>query len=494
MSYTRQVKIIIGGDVSPSEMDVDLFRRGSLEELVGSDLADIITKADIRVYNLECSCISAETKEIAKQGEILSCDKETLEGCITSLNPSLFLLANNHIMDLGAQGLSNVRKILKDYNVKSVGAGKNLAEARRPFFLKVQNIIIGFYSCTQHEFSGASEDSCGANEYEPVKTEDDIKRIRERCDFLIVAYHGGAEYYPYPSPYLKKVCHRISDAGADLILCNHSHCIGCREIYAGSEILYGQGNFIFYGNTLQSKTGLLIQIELEKNSEKIEKNIHYIPCINVGSGIRLEKENDYQMTMNGFSLRSRECLDNHFLENEFSYFVRKTFPTYWNYFQNNINRLDLLNFIRCEAHREVLIRGALRTRYPVTGNHPFFLYSDEIVFEISRYERVWIVGAGRFGKAVCKWMISRNISPEGFLVSNLKNNPSSVVISSGVYAVLDFQNVSVSRDDFIMIAVNDEWKMDLFIRLRESGYCHLYTMSDVIFARIADEMERSPII
>ena len=37
--------------------------------------------------------------------------------------------------------------------------------------------------------------------------------------------------------------------GADVVLCQHSHCIGCYEQYEGAHILYGQGNFHFCGFT-----------------------------------------------------------------------------------------------------------------------------------------------------------------------------------------------------------------------------------------------------
>lgn len=58
-------------------------------------------------------------------------------------------------------------------------------------------------------------------------------------------YHGGKEYYRYSSPNLQKTCRKMTEKGADLVLCQHSHCIGSYEEYNDSTILYGQGNFIF---------------------------------------------------------------------------------------------------------------------------------------------------------------------------------------------------------------------------------------------------------
>ena len=37
----------------------------------------------------------------------------------------------------------------------------------------------------------------------------------------------------------------MADNGADVVLCQHTHCIGCYEQFENCHILYGQGNFHF---------------------------------------------------------------------------------------------------------------------------------------------------------------------------------------------------------------------------------------------------------
>ena len=49
----------------------------------------------------------------------------------------------------------------------------------------------------------------------------------------------------YEHTLIDEACRRIVEKGADLVVCQHSHCIGSEEIYKGKKILYGQGNFIF---------------------------------------------------------------------------------------------------------------------------------------------------------------------------------------------------------------------------------------------------------
>lgn len=58
------------------------------------------------------------------------------------------------------------------------------------------------------------------------------------------------------------------DCGADMIICQHSHCIGSFEKYKQSGILYGQGNFILdnYVKAYEKyfQESVLVEITLDK--------------------------------------------------------------------------------------------------------------------------------------------------------------------------------------------------------------------------------------
>ena len=96
-------------------------------------------------------------------------------------------------------------------------------------------------------------------------------------------YRGGKEHYRYPSPYLQKICKKMVKKGADLVICQHSQCIGCYEDYEGSTIIYGQGNFLFdkYDREFL-KTSLLIQVSINDGL-----HVEYIPIAKKGNGVRL---------------------------------------------------------------------------------------------------------------------------------------------------------------------------------------------------------------
>ena len=98
---------------------------------------------------------------------------------------------------------------------------------------------------TEHEYSYALPDRCGCNPYDPYLTMYDIREAKKNADYVAVIYHGGKEYCRYPSPRVRKLSHAMVQNGANVVLIQHTHCIGCYEEFEGSHIVYGQGNLHF---------------------------------------------------------------------------------------------------------------------------------------------------------------------------------------------------------------------------------------------------------
>ena len=124
-------------------------------------------------------------------------------------------------------------------------------------------------------------------------------------------YHGGKEYSKYPSPRLMRLCRAMVRFGADVVLCQHSHCIGCYAQYGGSHILYGQGNFHFVtkSNHPHWKSGLVVQLEFGDGVE-----IAFIPTEVHPDGIELAKGALKEEIMEGFQARSQDLQNGKWLE------------------------------------------------------------------------------------------------------------------------------------------------------------------------------------
>ena len=66
----------------------------------------------------------------------------------------------------------------------------------------------------------------------------------------------------------------MADSGANIILSQHTHCVGCEEYYHDTYLLYGQGNFLFRSfNNEFTDTGLLIEIDLDGDQPVVKKHL-----------------------------------------------------------------------------------------------------------------------------------------------------------------------------------------------------------------------------
>ncbi len=368
------MELLIAGDLVPTNSNINLFSNADLKTLLGEELIHLWHSADIRIFNLETPLIE-RLEPIDKCGPNLFAPLTTING-IKALIPSLIILANNHILDQREQGLITTMNILLKNNIPYLGAGKNIIEASKSYIFKQNKLKLGFYACTEYEFSIATEKTAGANPFDPFESLDHISHLKNHCDYIIVLYHGGKEHYCYPSPYLRKVCRKMIDKGADLIICQHSHCIGCFEEYKNAKIVYGQGNFIFNKQKNEYwNSSLLIRLNLDK-----DQKIDYIPISTSEKGIRLAKGNEKKTIMSSFLTRSKEILRDEFIEEQYKLFAGKNINNYLRAFSGYgkwLSRIDkyvlndyilkhkynknkllaIQNFIECEAHRELLIKG-----------------------------------------------------------------------------------------------------------------------------------------
>lgn len=364
------MKIIIGGDLVPTKKNIEYFKNNNLDKLMDKNIKKKWFAADFRIFNLETPLVD-EQNPILKNGPNLIASTDSIKG-IKNLNPSLISLANNHIMDHGIKGYNSTIKLLANNSIPQVGSGYNLEKASKAFIFEKENKKIGIYSCAEHEFTIAEEDKAGANPFDPLESLDHIQNLKNKCDYVIVLYHGGKEHYRYPSPNLQKRCRKMTEKGADLVLCQHSHCIGSYEKYKDSTILYGQGNFIF--NSVDNEfwnSGLLVEVSV---GDKLE--VEYIPFETTDCGIKLVKnKNEF---LEEFYNRSEEIKSSSFVETKYDEFAEEKIKSYLHSLSglgkwfsridryifkglitkklyNETKLLKILNFVKCEAHRELLI-------------------------------------------------------------------------------------------------------------------------------------------
>ena len=373
-------KIIIGADLVPTKSNESLFISGNADELVGNQLLSLIRGAKMSIFNLEVPLVDA-ISPIGKCGPNLIASTKTVVG-YKAIGVDLLTISNNHILDQGKNGFFSTLNALNDVGINYVGGGENLQEAIKPYIFEFAGKKVGVYACCEHEFSIATDNSCGANPFDFLESFSHVSRLSDKCDYIIVLYHGGKEHYRYPSPQLQRVCRKFADYGANLVVCQHSHCIGCKEEYKNSTIVYGQGNFLFDRSESEFwKTSILIEIDSSFN-------LSFIPIVKDKEKVRLADNECENEILQGFLKRSQEINEDGFIGKKYSLFSQELLDGYLieigarrNLIGRIINRLTHgkyykfkvrllyrnrdylagLNFLECEAHQEVIISG-LRNR------------------------------------------------------------------------------------------------------------------------------------
>ena len=369
----NSVSITIFGDVCPVKETMNNFLSGNPEKIVSKSIIDIIKNSDFVIGNLECVLTDSPTP-IKKAGPVLYAP-EVVATTFKKIGFNIFGISNNHIRDCGDKGLTSTIESCRKNSIETFGAGFTINEAKKPIFLELNDIKIGLQAFSEHEFNVVNNKQGGASVFDPYEDLKIIKNFKNEIDYLIILYHGGIEYYPYPSPLLQKKCRAMIDAGADYVICQHSHCIGTFEEYNNGFILYGQGNNIFghKKNNDSWNNGLILNINLTKE----KKYINLIPCFtnqdNIFEQFDKSKAN---IIIQNIKNESKKIKDNNFIENEWIKFCSSIeyldMPLLlgWNRYLNYLNRifkglpfkwiynkkkLNIIhNMIRCESHNEVI--------------------------------------------------------------------------------------------------------------------------------------------
>ncbi len=351
-------RILIGADIVPTAKNYDSFVSGDAKTLLGDELKEVFDRADYRIFNLETPFTDVG-EPILKTGPNLKVPTATVNGYV-AMGIDLLAVANNHTMDQGKEAFAQTLDILTENNISYVGGGRTKEESKRAHIIELDGKKVGVYACCEHEFSWFDDYGIGANGFDPLESLDDIAELREKVDFVIVLYHGGREHFRYPSPYLQKVCRKIADKGANLVLCQHTHCVGAKESYGKATIVYGQGNALFDSATGGQipcwQTALLVELILSDG----EFSINYIPIEKNGACTSLSHDSEI---ISAFEKRSEEIKKEGFVKENYVRFVMEN-PDIFKSYLTHLSAGDELgtthgagtrNLLNCEPHREFII-------------------------------------------------------------------------------------------------------------------------------------------
>jgi len=292
-----EITLAFAGDVSFAEeytnMETLRQRGGDIRSCFDEFLLKEMQDADIFMLNNEFPYTDRGTPTEGKTYTFRARPESVKY--LYDMGADIVSIANNHVYDYGEVSLLDTLSTLEAAAMPYVGAGRNIKEAVNPVYFIANDYKIAYVSATQIEqgdypdTKGAGENSAGVFRcWNPELLYETVKEAKENSDFVVVYIHWGTE--------LSETLHwaqtdqalGLVEAGADLIVGDHPHCL--QEIaYIGDvPVVYSMGNFWF--NSKTQDTGIFKAV-IDNSGIKL---LQFVPAIQSNCSTTIASDSDRQ--------------------------------------------------------------------------------------------------------------------------------------------------------------------------------------------------------
>ena len=269
----EKTSLVFTGDIG---FDRYMYEKWDDENLLSDEILDFLHSADHVIPNVEGPVAEAQqnTTQSGVQQLLHTIDPRAVK-VLNKMKADIWNICNNHIMDAGPYGIESTLRIAEENGIKTIGAGMNIDEARKPVIIDEAGGIGMFGVGYQRACRKADVEKPGCYSWSDLdaiqKTIDDIK---SKCRWCIVVAHAGEEFTPLPSPYTRERYRKYLEMGADIVVGHHPHVPMNYETVGDKIIFYSLGNFIFDTDYQRSqhKTeyGIIIKLNFTENEFNFE--------------------------------------------------------------------------------------------------------------------------------------------------------------------------------------------------------------------------------
>jgi poly-gamma-glutamate capsule biosynthesis protein CapA/YwtB (metallophosphatase superfamily) len=259
------VNIALAGDTMLGRRVAEALTADGPEGLVADEVVELTRAADLFVLNLECCIAEGGTPWPDPRKPFFFRAPPAATEVLRRLGVDCVTLANNHALDFGPEALLDTLEHLSSAGIASVGAGRNVEEARRPAILEADGFRLAVLGCSDHppEFAAAADSPGIAYGLEWVQTA--IAGLN--ADAVLVTPHWGPNMVAAPVPHVRRAAAALRAAGATLIAGHSAH------VFHGIEpgVLYDLGDFLddyAVDSKLRNDLGLLFLVTLDRDGPR----------------------------------------------------------------------------------------------------------------------------------------------------------------------------------------------------------------------------------
>ena len=252
-----------------------------------SEIKQVVSKYDLAYYNQET--ILGGTEIGPSSYPAFNSPYEVGDAMIdTGFN--LVSLATNHTLDRGEKAILNSRQYWnKQDKVLAVGSYSSKEEKEQIQIKEINNIKYTMLNYTYGTngikvpagkdylvniwpVTGSNPNSDTSYQNYKQQIRNDIEKVRDKVDLLIVAMHWGIEYEFNPNAYQLDAAKYLNSLGVDIIIGTHPHVIQPVDYIDNTLVIYSLGNFLSAHEVINTanRVGLMTTVDITLKDNKIE--------------------------------------------------------------------------------------------------------------------------------------------------------------------------------------------------------------------------------
>jgi poly-gamma-glutamate capsule biosynthesis protein CapA/YwtB (metallophosphatase superfamily) len=229
------------------------------------ELGSWLAEADVTVGSLDAAVSDAGVPYACQETFSLLAPAASADGFALA-GFDVMTVATNHVKDCGQsscgdQAFFETLANLRSRDIKPVGGGATLAEARAPAIVRVRGVTFGFLGYDEiASYYHAGVDTPGTAPLNEQYLREDVAAAAGRADVVIVLPQWGVEYTADPNANQRALALASVDAGADIVIGNHPHWVQAAETMDDVFIAYALGNFVFDQDwSVQTQQGVVLE-------------------------------------------------------------------------------------------------------------------------------------------------------------------------------------------------------------------------------------------
>jgi poly-gamma-glutamate synthesis protein (capsule biosynthesis protein) len=261
--HADTLNVVFTGDILLDRGVRRVIDKHGVDHLFTEGVDSVFRSAQVVVGNLECPATKIQSP--VQKLYIFRGEPEWLEALkrhgITHLN-----LANNHSIDQGREGLIDTRQNIIDAGITAIGAGANMTEAAEPVLLSrtPRNVwLVPSLRLALENYAYLPDKPCVSQE--PMDSLlNRVHRLRkaDSTAVIIVSLHWGGEHTMHPVNSQRWDARQIIRAGADVLVCHHTHTLQDVEDINGHSVFYSIGNFIFDQSKPENTKACIVRLKI----------------------------------------------------------------------------------------------------------------------------------------------------------------------------------------------------------------------------------------